>query len=135
MKPGGAQRGWTRIDDSHWRLNVSVTELLRAVAAREEGIAPEDVDRATLLQYMQDAHFPEIEVCREDNIFADNLREHCCYLGADESYICAACTPECLERIRGMDPIRNTCNALLNNMGITEEMAREMITIRSLIEE
>ena len=134
---------WSRIDDSHWRLNISITELLRAVAAREEGIAPEDVNRTTLLQYMQDARCLEIEACREDTYFADDLREHCCCLGEDETYIYAAYTPECLERITGTDTYQKYRNILsedvyyelLGDMIITEEMAREMITITGLIEE
>ncbi len=137
---------WAKIDDGRWRINVASTELLRAVAADRENIAPEDVDRSTLIKHIRSEFSIEIYATNGMPPWDDveNMCENYCYLGKDETYTYVAITPDGLERLFGTwsDRVRSiealgedTYYDLLGDLVITEEMAKEMITIVNPISE
>lgn len=137
---------WAKIDDGRWWINVASTELLRAVAADRENIAPEDVDRSTLIKHIRSEFSIEIYATNGMSPWDDveNMCENYCYLGKDETYTYVAITPDGLERLFGTwsDRVRSiealgedTYYDLLGDLVITEEMAKEMITIVNPISE
>lgn len=137
---------WAKIDDGRWRINVASTELLRAVAADRENIAPEDVDRSTLIKHIRSEFSIEIYATNGMSPWDDveNMCENYCYLGKDETYTYVAITPDGLERLFGTwsDRVQSiealgedTYYDLLGDLVITEEMAKEMITIVNPISE
>ena len=136
---------WTFSYPGYWYLTISSTDLLYAIAANAERIAPEDVDLATALIYTHKAGMLQIYASQEQYpaFSLSSMRQEHCDLGTDGTYVYAAMTMDTLERSNG----RHICQDLIDKIGeeayreltkdmvITEEMAKEIITIHGLIEE
>lgn len=136
---------WTNVSENYWRLDICCTELVRAYIARRDHIAPEDVDRVSLIKEAP-MHFElQINAFYGETPETDGLAESGCLVGNDETFTYTFNVRETIEkRNDGRWPARedmiealgeDTYYDLLGDLVITEEMAKEMITIVNPISE
>lgn len=129
-------------EDTNWVASVSSGALIRAWAAYREDIAPENVEKGMLAEYA--GINPIIMIVGIPNNVTNYIYLPEQYLGRDESYTYVISTPdgwakqseywryrEDMIEVLGED----TYNDLLGGMVITEEMAKEMITITNPVED
>ena len=126
-----------------WYLHIKSTELLYEWIAYEEGIDTSDVDDRLLIKYLESPDYVLL-LCGIPHEDTSTMMDERGYLGCDEDFRYYFVVPELWEDWWDMWRYRedmmealgeDTYNALLNNMVITEEMAREMITITNLVED